>query len=146
MANPQTHERIDIDNAYGNGKIAYVGDTLIYTPHVPGNATATALTTATTLTSSHYNVNLTNTGASATREHALLPAADVKGKMIHFQLTAAQIVRLQPSSGESVYLGGSGVADKYVQVAGVIGNYISLYSDGTTYHVVGYAGVVTKEA
>lgn len=146
MANPTTKEEIIIDNSKGNGKIAYKDDECIYVPHVPGNATVTALASATTLTSAHYGVNLTNTGASATLEHALLAASSVKGKCIKFQLTAAQIVRLQPASGESVYLGGSGVADKYLQVAGVIGNYVELYSDGSRYHVVGYSGVLTKEA
>jgi hypothetical protein len=142
---PFLGQEIVLNNQDGAAKIKY-DTTYEYYPQVPGTASVTALASATTLTSAHYGVNLTNTGAVATLEHALLPAADVKGQVLHFQLTAAQIVRLQPASGEKVYLGGSGVADKYVNVAAVIGNYIELYSDGTDYVVTHYSGVVTKEA
>ena len=146
MANPSVKERLDIDNSKGNGKVAYLDDDLIYVPKVPADADVTALASATTLDADDFMVNLTNTGSTGTLEHQLPAASTVKGEVLHFQLTAAEIVRLQPPSGGGVYLGGSGVADKYVQVAGVIGNYIDLYSDGSTYHVVGYAGVVTKES
>jgi hypothetical protein len=43
------------------------------------------------------------------------------------QLTAAQIVRVTPASGEKVYLGGDGVASKYLNIAGVIGNYCEIF-------------------
>jgi hypothetical protein len=146
MANPTGRESIVIDNSKGGGKIAYEADELIYVPHVPGNATVTDLASATTLTSSHYSVNLTNTGAGATRQHTLPKASTVKGKCLHFQLTEAQIVQLDPNGTESVFLGGSGVAGKYLQVAAAIGNYVTLWSDGVRHHVVGYSGVITKEA
>ncbi|MBN1567928.1 MAG: hypothetical protein JXA73_08765 [Acidobacteria bacterium] len=114
-------------------------------PSVSPKASVTALATATTLTSAHFGVNLTNTGASATLEHQLPAAADIAGKVLRFSATAAQITRFQPASGEKVYYGGDGVADKYVQLAGVIGNFIELYSDGVDILVMHANGVVTKE-
>jgi hypothetical protein len=65
---------------------------------------------------------------------------------MRFYLTVAQIVRLLPQTGESIYLAGSGTATKYLNIAAVIGNYVDVYSDGTSFYVTGYSGVVTKEA
>jgi predicted RecA/RadA family phage recombinase len=87
----------------------------------------------------------TNTGAVGTATLTLPAAADARGKSMKVQVTAAQIVRLDPGA-EKIYLGGDGVADKYLQIAGVIGNYADLYCDGTDWLVQGYSGVLTKEA
>lgn len=106
---------------------------------VKANATTAVVATA------DYPKNNTNTGATGTIALTLPAAADVKGKFARFQVTAAQIVQLVPASGEKIYLGGDGVADKYLQIAGVIGNYADIYSDGTDYLVMGYAGVLTKQ-
>lgn len=90
----------------------------------------------------------TNTGVDALETIALtLPtAATLKGEAIKVYLTAAEIVQLVPQTGESIYLGGSGVASKYLQIAGVIGNYADVYCDGSQYLVTDYSGVLTKEA
>ena len=90
--------------------------------------------------------NNTNTGASGTIALTLPSASDVKGKFIRIQITVAQIVQLVPASGEKIYLGGDGVADKYLAIAGVIGNYALIYSDGTDFLVMDYSGVLTKQA
>jgi hypothetical protein len=45
-----------------------------------------------------------------------------------------------------VYLGGDGVDDKDLNIAGVIGNYADVYSNGSDYVVTTYSGVLTKEA
>jgi hypothetical protein len=58
----------------------------------------------------------------------------------------AQIVSLSPVSTEAIYLGGSGVVNKDLNIAGVIGNFVDLYSDGVNFLVGNYSGVVTKEA
>jgi len=107
----------------------------------------TALDTASTLddylaSGSAFN----NTGAAAAVEHNLPDPATCTGVYFGFFQTAAQITRLQPISGGKVYYGGSGVADKYVQLAGVIGNYMILWCDGVNWYVVEANGVVTKEA
>jgi hypothetical protein len=76
-----------------------------------------------------------------------MPAAALAaGLSLKVQLTVAQIVDLTPAAGEKIFLGGSGVATKYCSIAGVIGNFLDLYCDGTDYLVVNYSGVVTKEA
>lgn len=109
---------------------------------------ATVATNATTgaVATADFPKNNTNTGSSATMVLTLPAASAVKGKFMRFQLTVAQIVQLTPASGEKIYLGGSGVADKYLNIAGVIGNYAVLYSDGTDYLVTDYSGVLTKES
>jgi hypothetical protein len=68
------------------------------------------------------------------------------GTSFRVQMTVAQIARLAPASGDAVCLGGSNVDDKYLQIAGVIGNYADIYCDGVDYMVVRYSGVLTKEA
>ena len=109
---------------------------------------ATVATNATTgaVATADFPKNNTNTGSTGTIVLTLPAAADVKGKFMRFQMTVAQIVQLTPASGEKIYLGGSGTADKYLQIAGVIGNYAVLYSDGTDYLVTEYSGVLTKQS
>lgn len=116
-------------------------------PRVDPTGTPVALATATTLVAAtHHNKNLTNTGASATLEHQMLSAAAYQGDVVKFAATAAQIARFQPASGEAIYYNGDGVDDKYVQLAGVIGNFIEMQSNGADWIVIRANGVVTKEA
>jgi len=109
--------------------------------------TPTAHTASATLVVADLNNIHTNTGAAASIG-VTLPSAAASGAdntSLKIQMTAAQIVQLVPASGESIYLGGSGVADKYLQIAGVIGNYADLYCDGVKWMVTGYSGVLTKQ-
>ncbi len=116
-------------------------------PFVAPDATVVALTTGTTLTvAAHAGKNVTNTGAGGINTHTLPAVAVSGGVAIRFQITAAQVVRLDPASTEKIYLGGSGAAGKYVNIAGTIGNYCEIYCDGVAWHVIAYSGVVTKEA
>ncbi len=111
--------------------------------------TATAVTAqaaTATLVASDFGKTHTNTGSSGTIVLTLPAAAAVAGNFIRVQLTVAQIVRLQPVTGESIYFGGSGVVTKYLNIAGVIGNYVVVYSDGAAFHVIDADGVITKEA
>jgi hypothetical protein len=114
-------------------------------PFVAPDATVVALTTGTALTvAAHAGKNITNTGAS-TNTHTLPAVAVAAGVAMRFQSTAAQVVRLDPSGSEQIFLGGSGVAGKYVNIAAAIGNYAEIYCDGRYWHVIAYSGVVTKE-
>lgn len=87
-----------------------------------------------------------NTGDTGTQVLTLPAVAEAKGKVIKVALTAAQIVRLLPQTGEAINLNGSAVVTKYLNVAGVIGNFVECYCDGTQWVVTNYSGVVTKEA
>lgn len=87
-----------------------------------------------------------NTGDTGTMVLTLPAVARAKGKVIKLALTAAQIVRLLPQTGEAINLNGSAVVTKYLNVAGVIGNFVECFCDGTQWVVTDYAGVVTKEA
>jgi len=115
-------------------------------PRVRADATVEANTADGTLTVANFGKIQTNTGAGATVTLTLPSVTTVAGTSLKVQLTAAQIVRLLPATGEKIYLGGSGVASKYLQIAGVIGNYCDVFCDGEEFHVMGYSGVVTKEA
>ena len=116
-------------------------------PFVAPDATVVALTTSTTLTvADHGAKNITNTGAGGTNTHTLPAVADAAGVSMRFQSTAAQIVRLDPSGTEKIFLGGSGAAGKYLNIAATIGNYADVYCDGTQWLVISYSGVVTKES
>jgi hypothetical protein len=98
------------------------------------------------LLAADYGKNVTNTGAGGTIVLTLLAVALAAGLSLRIQITNANIVRLLPATGEAVYLGGDGVVTKYLQIAGVIGNFCDLYCDGVKYLVNKYSGVVTKEA
>lgn len=111
-------------------------------PTVAANAKASTAS----LTTSDLDTNITNTGAAGTVTLTLPTVATSKNKSIFYYATVAQITQFDPNGTEAVYLAGSGVAGKYVQVAGVIGNYLNLYCDGTQWLVLGFSGVVTKEA
>lgn len=110
------------------------------------DATVEANTADATLTVANFGKIQTNTGAAGAVVLTLPAVASVAGCALKVQVTAAQIVKLTPATGEKVFLGGSGVASKYLQVAGVIGNFVDVYCDGEKYLVTNYAGVLTKEA
>ena len=115
-------------------------------PVVPPDAAVNAEAATATLAAGDFGKNNTNTGASGAIVLTLPAASTVKGKCLRMQITAAQQVSLSPAAADAVYLGGDGVDDKDLVIAGVIGNYADIYSDGTNYLVTGYSGVVTKEA
>jgi hypothetical protein len=93
-----------------------------------------------------FEKNNTNTGAGGAIVLTLPAAASLKGQKTRIQLTVAETVTLTPQTGEKIYLGGDGVASKYLLIAGVIGNYAEVYCDGTSFYVTAYSGVLTKEA
>lgn len=86
-----------------------------------------------------------NTGDTGVQVLTLPAVADAKGKVIRAHALAAQAIRLDPQTGEAVNYNGSAVVSKYVDLAGVIGNYIELFCDGTEWIVTQANGVVTKE-
>lgn len=140
-----------VNNGVETGVIPQTGRTLepvggsVY-PQVSPKGTIEAQAATADLVVDDFGKINTNTGASGTIVLTLPAAATVIGKTIKIQVTAAQIVRLLPQTGEKIYLGGDGVATKYLNIAGVIGNFADVYSDGTDYLVTNYAGVLTKEA
>lgn len=109
------------------------------------NGTVSAQAATATLVAADFDKVITNTGAAGAIVLTLPAASEVEGKSIKVQLTVAQQVSLSPAASEGVYLGGSGVVNKDLIIAGVIGNYADVYSDGTNYLVTGYSGVVTKQ-
>lgn len=87
-----------------------------------------------------------NTGAGGTITLSLPPISTAAFKVIRAHALAAQIIRLDANGTEVVNYNGSVVAGKYVQLAGVIGNFIELFCDGRQWIVTQSNGVVTKEA
>jgi len=110
------------------------------------NGTVNAQTATATLDRDDFNTVITNTGSNGTIVLTLPAASVVKGKILKVQLTVAQIVSLSPIATDAIYLGGDGVDDKDLSIAGVIGNYVDIVSNGTDYLVTNYSGVATKEA
>jgi hypothetical protein len=113
-------------------------------PLVPANAGVVEHTADATLTVASFARIHTNTGAGAAKNLTLPSAADAAGMSIKIQITAAWALVLIPASTEKIYLGGDGVADSTLTIAGVIGNYADVYCDGKRYHVIDYNGVLTK--
>lgn len=87
-----------------------------------------------------------NTGDDGVQTLTLPSVASAKGKVLRAYCTAAQVIRLDPQATESVNYNGNAVAGKYLNLAGVIGNYVEVYCDGTQWVVTQANGVVTKEA
>lgn len=140
------NRNIASDAAIDLTKIDTVTDEWTVYKSISPKASVSAKDATATLATTDFNKILTNTGASGTVVLTLPAAANVSGDGIKVQITVAQIVQLTPATGEKIYLGGSGVASKYLNIAGVIGNYADIYSDGTDYIVTNYSGVLTKEA
>jgi hypothetical protein len=116
-------------------------------PFVSPKATVVAKAADATLTAAEVNgKQITNTGAGAGIALTLPDPATVGGCSFRVQITVAQTVKLTPPATKKVFLGGSGVASKYAEIAGVIGNYADVTSDGVDYMITAYSGVVTKEA
>ncbi len=113
---------------------------------VPATATVTAKSTGATITAAEFGTIVTNTGAGGAITHTLPAASSVAGKSIVFKSTVAQIVNISPASTDGIFLDGSGVDDKDLIVAGVIGNRVTVYSNGTNYEAYYGCGVITKEA
>lgn len=115
-------------------------------PRVAANATVEANTADGTLAASNFGKIQTNTGATAQIALTLPGASGVGGLPIRVQLTAGLPVKVVPASGEKIFLGGSGVASKFLLIAGQIGNFADIVSDGVQYHVTLQNGNLTKEA
>lgn len=115
-------------------------------PILPADAAVLAKTADYTVVVADLLKIITNTGDLDALILTLPAAADAAGMTLHVQLFAAQTVELLPVTGESIYLGGDGVASKYLLIAGVIGNYARVFSDGVSWLVFDYNGVLTKEA
>lgn len=117
-------------------------------PVVSGKTTPTAKTADFTITAALAATTPLYTNAAAIGAVVFtLPAASaVPGVSMKFAVTAAQTVTLTPASGGKIFLNGSGVADKYVLIAGAIGNFADIFSDGVDWIVVNYSGVLTKQA
>jgi hypothetical protein len=115
-------------------------------PILPADAAVLNKTADYTLVVADLLKIITNTGDVNALVLTLPAAADAAGMTLHVQLTAAQTVELLPVTGEKIFLGGDGEASKYLLIAAVIGNYAKVYSDGVSWLVFDYNGVVTKEA
>lgn len=117
-------------------------------PIVSGKTTVTAKTADFTITAALANGTplYTNTGAIGAVVFTLPAASACAGVSMKFAAVAAQTITLTPASGGKIFLNGSGVADKYVLVAGVISNFVDIWSDGVDWVVINYSGVVTKQA
>lgn len=109
-------------------------------------ATVTTKTADYTILPTELNRVFNNTGDADTLVLTLPSVVGNAGKALKIHLLAAQIVRALPVTGQAVNLNGSAVVTKYLNIAGVIGNYADLYCDGYQWIVTGYSGVVTKEA
>ncbi len=89
----------------------------------------------------------TNTGEADNSAWELPKAADVPGCVFRAHATVAQTITFEPAAAtEKINLHGDAVANKHLVLAGVIGNYVDLYSDGEQWIVARHSGVLTKEA
>lgn len=89
---------------------------------------------------------INNTGASGDVPLTLPTAVKARGQVFRAYATAAQTITLTPVTGDIINFNGNAVASKYCRLAGVIGNYIEIFSDGVQWIVTRNSGVVTKEA
>ena len=111
----------------------------------PGTATVLAKTANYTVLAADFGKVITNTGASGAITLTLPAASTVSGKTVKIAALAAQIVNISPAATDGIFLNGSGVDNKDVIIAGVIGNSVTIKSNGTNYEAYYANGVVTKE-
>lgn len=115
-------------------------------PQISATATVAASAATATLDTTIAGKIVTNTGASGTVVLTLPSASSMKGKTFKVKATVAQIISLSPATTDGIFLAGSGVDNKDLSVAGVIGNEVTIYSNGDNYEAYYPNGVVTKEA
>ncbi len=84
----------------------------------------------------------TNTTASIVL--TLPKAKDVRGGVVRAYVTATETIQLEPATGEKVNYNGNDTVDENAQIAGVVGNYMEVVSDGDEWVVTKANGVVTK--
>lgn len=113
---------------------------------VPATATVLAKTGNYTVLAADFGKVITNTGAAGTITLTLPAASTVSGKVLKVAALAAQQINISPATTDGIYLNGSGADNKDVIVAGVIGNSVTIRSNGTNYEAYFANGVVTKEA
>lgn len=134
-------KNIELDKALVNKTVKIIA------PSVSAKkGTVTAKTASYSVVATDFDSIFTNTGAAGAITLTLPSAVAVEGKWLRVAVLAAQTITLTPATGEKIFLNGSGVASKYVLIAGVIGNYTEIYSDGVDYIVTNYSGVLTKQA
>jgi hypothetical protein len=115
-------------------------------PQISATATVSAQASTATLTTAIAGKIITNTGAVGAVVYTLPSASSMAGKTFKVKVLVAQQVSLSPIATDAVYLAGSGVVNKDLVIAGVIGNEVTVYSNGTHYEAYFPNGVVTKEA
>ena len=115
-------------------------------PQIGATGEVSAQAATATLTTAIAGKIVTNTGASGAVVYTLPSAASMEGMTFKVKVLVAQTVTLTPATGEAIYLAGSGVVNKNLIIAGVIGNEVTVYSNGTAYEAYYPNGVVTKQA
>jgi len=115
-------------------------------PVIDPTSSAVAHASNATVTSTIAGKNHTNTGAGGAIVLTLPSANTMPLQGFRFYQTVAQQTSFSPIATERVYLAGNGVLDKDLVIAGTIGNYVDVYSDGTNWVATHWSGVVTKEA
>lgn len=112
------------------------------------NATIATKTAAYTVTQADLDAStiINNTGDADDLPLTLPLASLSAGKVFRAYATAAQTISLTPATGDIINYNGNAVASKYCRIAGVIGNYAEIFSDGVQWIVTAANGVVTKEA
>ena len=125
-----------------------LGTILAYPTLDVRNATITTKTAAYTITQADLDAPtiFDNTGDAGDLPLTLPLASLSAGKVVRAYATAAQTISLTPATGDIINYNGNAVASKYCRLAGVIGNYIEVFSDGVQWIVTQGNGVITKEA
>lgn len=109
----------------------------------PKSWTVTARTADTTLTADDLNAITTNAWDSGAQVLTLPAARLAWHKCLKVAVLAAQDITIATIDWEKIYLNWSWIEWNEVLIAGVIGNFADIYSDGTDYIVTNYSGVLT---
>jgi hypothetical protein len=115
-------------------------------PQIGATGVVSAQAATATLTTAIAGKIVTNTGATGAVVYTLPSASSMSGKTFKVKVLVAQTVTLTPATGEAIFLAGSGVVNKNLIIANVIGNEVTVYSNGTSYEAYYPNGVVTKQA
>lgn len=113
---------------------------------VPATATVLNKTADYPIVAADFGKVMTNTGDSGAIVFTLPAASTVAGKVIKFAVLAAHQMSVSPAATDAIFLNGSGEDNKDLVIAGVVGNSVTIRSNGTNYEAYFANGVVTKEA
>lgn len=126
-------------------KLKMAGTNAIVYPLVDPTQAAVAKTSNYTVLASQLGTTFTNTGGSGTVVFTLPPVADSKGGVLRFVGKISQVMSVDVTGTELLYLDGVATAGYKITITGT-GHFADLYCNGSAWMVINRSSAVSLVA